>query len=72
MTIAVRGTTQAVRFQPETDMTAQEVLAWWRRRLRKKSIPYPVFAAAFILYAGLTALSAGRSRAPQHAYADNR
>jgi NCS1 family nucleobase:cation symporter-1 len=30
------------------------------------------FAAAFILYAGLTAMTAGRSRAPQHAIADNR
>jgi hypothetical protein len=30
------------------------------------------FAAAFILYAGLTAMTAGRSRTPQHAYADNR
>ena len=30
------------------------------------------FAAAMLLYWGLTAMSAGRSRVPEHAYADNR
>jgi hypothetical protein len=30
------------------------------------------FGAALLLYWGLTALSAGRSRVSQHAYADNR
>ena len=30
------------------------------------------FGAALLLYWGLTALSAGRSRAPRHAYADGR
>ncbi len=29
------------------------------------------FAAAFILYAALTAMTAGRPRVSQHAYADN-
>jgi cytosine/uracil/thiamine/allantoin permease len=30
------------------------------------------FAAAMLLYWGLTAMTAGRSRVPQHAYAGNR
>jgi len=64
-----------MRFQPEFRMAAQGGLRMVAQVAEEVHDNYNWvvgFGAALLLYWGLTAMSAGRSRVPQHAYAGDR